>query len=852
MKTLRLIGVFYAAVVMIVVSGTVVRAEFHHVADCSVCHYSGGAESTACVSCPNNVMIKCEIMTPNSGLKGAVFGPYVWTEDPYNGVCEVCHTLTDYHRNDSSGDNTHFAAENCILCHKHSDQFTHGGGQPCDTCHGLEGGAGTAFSHATHTAETVARGPATAMACGDCHDANNFPFFGDNGDKETLSATTVCDNCHSEGGAFDGLAAAKANWADGVYEEDGTLKSGNDKWCAGCHDEVPANSEADGSGSDAPNTIGDNSTYGFYKSGHGIGCLSCHDSGKNHIDHEHRTYQAGVTPYSDSYRLKDIDGQPAMILPRTWGGSLNRLEDFALCFDCHNPLDVLDDPVVSNFYQDRATPLNGHNYHLNFNSIHADTDYDGTADSSETCTTCHNVHGSPSRAMVRNGQLISTPGTTNKVPALNFSYLVKPPYPTATATWSFTVAEDGNYNVYARWRAHSNWATDAPYTVTYDGGSQTVDVNQEINGGVWNLLGTFSLVTTATGEVMLGNDADDRVVADSIRIEGAGPGGTDIIIDEEAASFTGGSWTTATGVPESLNGDHRWHAKNVEPDPSATIDESEGGIMDTTFTTIADNGVCEGACHGPISYLRPPYLGPKLIKPQATPDMVYNDSSSSTLITASVFDPDGDVTSIIVDLSPIGGSASQQLYDTGTLGDVQSGDGIYSFSALVPSYTIDGGKSLTVTATDSAPNTGQHTLLLFVAEPGAIYIDNTDAQFTCAWTYKANKAVAFNGDHHWHNENEACSATWIPDIPQAGNYNVYVWWEHMPTWATDAPFTVNYTGGGGGSQTFDMNQEINGGQWNQLGSAYFPFAIGTSGSIVLTNDANDAVVADAVKFEPVP
>jgi hypothetical protein len=71
-----------------------------------------------------------------------------------------------------------------------------------------------------------------------------------------------------------------------------SLLPGNEKWCASCHDDEPANSRMDGLGVYAPNVIGDevlgvDSSYGFYVSGHGrlaIGemaaiekeCLDCH------------------------------------------------------------------------------------------------------------------------------------------------------------------------------------------------------------------------------------------------------------------------------------------------------------------------------------------------------------------------------------------------------------------------------------------------------------------------------------------------------------------------------------------------------------------------------------------------
>ena len=52
-----------------------------------------------------------------------------------------------------------------------------------------------------------------------------------------------------------------------------------------------------------------------------------------------------------------------------------------------------------------------------------------------------------------------------------------------TATWTPYIPASGDYKVYTRWVDHPNRATDAPYSIYYDGGSATVDVNQEINGG---------------------------------------------------------------------------------------------------------------------------------------------------------------------------------------------------------------------------------------------------------------------------------------------------------------------------------------------------------------------------------
>ena len=122
MKKLGLARVFLVILTMVAFSGTMVCAEIHHVADCTVCHYGlgGSSEASACGDSENLKMVREEIVTPNSGTKPVVFtGAYVRGTVPYDGVCEVCHTETAYHRNDSSGDHTHYAGENCVSCHLH-------------------------------------------------------------------------------------------------------------------------------------------------------------------------------------------------------------------------------------------------------------------------------------------------------------------------------------------------------------------------------------------------------------------------------------------------------------------------------------------------------------------------------------------------------------------------------------------------------------------------------------------------------------------------------------------------------------------------------------------------------------
>jgi hypothetical protein len=86
-----------------------------------------------------------------------------------------------------------------------------------------------------------------------------------------------------------------------------------------------------------------------------------------------------------------------------------------------------------------------------------------------------------------------------------------------TASWPISVGSTGNYKVYAKWPASSQHATNAVYTVSNANGSTGVTVNQRLNGGAWNLLGSFTFNAGASGyKVEISDAASGKVAADAI------------------------------------------------------------------------------------------------------------------------------------------------------------------------------------------------------------------------------------------------------------------------------------------------------------------------------------------------
>jgi hypothetical protein len=104
----------------------------------------------------------------------------------------------------------------------------------------------------------------------------------------------------------------------------------------------------------------------------------------------------------------------------------------------------------------------------------------------------------------------------------------------------------------------------------------------------------------------------------------------------------------------------------------------------------------------------------------ATPASVAQ--GASTLLTVDTepgANPPSTGIAVSVDLSTIGGSASQAFVDNGTGGDAVSGDGTFSFTAIIPLAAVPGQKSLPATITDAQTRTGTTNIDLTITSVSA-------------------------------------------------------------------------------------------------------------------------------------
>ena len=89
------------------------------------------------------------------------------------------------------------------------------------------------------------------------------------------------------------------------------------------------------------------------------------------------------------------------------------------------------------------------------------------------------------------------------------------------------------------------------------------------------------------------------------------------------------------------------------------------------------------------------------------------------------------------------------------------------------------------------------------------------------------------------------TATWRPDIPEKGEYAVYVSYKTLPESTEDAVYTIIHKGG---ETTIHVNQKMGGGTWVYIGT--YPFDKGLDGYVRLSahRSPSGTVTADAVRF----
>lgn len=98
--------------------------------------------------------------------------------------------------------------------------------------------------------------------------------------------------------------------------------------------------------------------------------------------------------------------------------------------------------------------------------------------------------------------------------------------PGDTYAWQPNLPEDGTYQVDVHYVPASDRASNAPYTVTYNGGTKAYTVNQQAgSAGMWKTLGSHPFKAGTAGKVVLGDgpaSTATTVLADAVRFTKGG------------------------------------------------------------------------------------------------------------------------------------------------------------------------------------------------------------------------------------------------------------------------------------------------------------------------------------------
>ena len=137
-------------------------------------------------------------------------------------------------------------------------------------------------------------------------------------------------------------------------------------------------------------------------------------------------------------------------------------------------------------------------------------------------------------------------------------------------------------------------------------------------------------------------------------------------------------------------------------------------------------------------------------------------------------------------------------------------------------------------------------MLVTLLSGNEIIIDNLDSKFSTSGSWSESGAADEYAGSSLFSRSLGSSATWTPALPEAGSYEVYVWYSGSSAYDrdTNADYTVNHAGG---SENIVIDQNQGSGEWVLLG--LFSFNAGSSGNVTLLHDVKSGgTSADAVKF----
>ncbi len=201
----------------------------------------------------------------------------------------------------------------------------------------------------------------------------------------------------------------------------------------------------------------------------------------------------------------------------------------------------------------------------------------------------------------------------------------------------------------------------------------------------------------------------------------------------------------------------------------------------------------------------------------------------------------GRATNVPVDIVKADGTTATVTVDESVNGSQWNLLGTYNLAKVNVSATVRTTGTSGYVVADA---------MRFTPIANEIIVDNANCTKTGTWI-NSTSIAGYQGVNYIHDGNAnkgAMTATFTPNLPVAGTYNVYSIWSADASRSNSVPYNITYSAG---TVPVNKNQQANGGSWQLLGT--YTFNAGTGGKVVVSNTGTTGyVIADAIRFVLVP
>lgn len=419
----------------------------------------------------------------------------------------------------------------------------------------------------------------------------------------------------------------------------------------------------------------------------------------------------------------------------------------------------------------------------------------------------------------------------------------------ATARWTPEFADAGRYDVYAWVVPRDANSAKVHYTVVTAGESTEVAIDASVPTAKWVRLGNFDFAAGADGYVELGKDfgVTGLMRADAVKFIAAAPEAgapatpAGLEVEVERTPPIGDNWFTAEWqavADADLVGYHVYldgQRLTWQPVQRTSFDFHEllGGETYAITVTAVDRLGNESAASAAVDAVVPldthaPTPPAGLVAEAANGKAVlYWDQNSELDLGGYNVYADGE----LITPEPFGNTNDAHNRDLGfEVPDLENG----------VAHTIE------VTTVDFVGNESAPTTVSVTPLPMTIIGVGDEGYTETAGTWAPSSVPGWLASKTRASNNGIASAEWRPDLPTAGDYEVWAW---VPNHANSTPVARYTVTSADGTTVTEIDQRSGGMKWLSLGTAQFD--AGTAGAVTLTNGAAGYLRTNVVKFVPV-